>query len=41
MFWFRSEQPFIYSKNEEDMEFMTLYIKGQSFMMHHIRKMIG
>lgn len=34
-FWL--EEPFIY----KDMEFITLKITGQSFVMHQIRKMIG
>lgn len=30
-------EPFV----RDDMEFSELRVKGQSFMMHHIRKMIG
>ncbi|XP_076467922.1 pseudouridylate synthase 1 homolog [Babylonia areolata] len=34
---FESGEPFV----REDMEFVILTVKGQSFMLHHIRKMIG
>ncbi|CAD5116613.1 DgyrCDS5486 [Dimorphilus gyrociliatus] len=34
---FKMEEPFV----REEMEFAELRVKGQSFMMHHIRKMIG
>ena len=30
-------EPFVWS----DLEFVTLAVRGQSFMLHQIRKMIG
>lgn len=40
---FKCDGPYIYNSIEQntDVEFITLYIKGQSFMLHQIRKMIG
>lgn len=40
---FKCAEPFIYrdTVRNQDVEFMTIYIRGQSFMMHQIRKMIG
>lgn len=40
---FKCDKPFIYRDTfrNQDVEFMTVYIRGQSFMMHQIRKMIG
>jgi tRNA pseudouridine38-40 synthase len=40
---FNCDKPFIYQDpvRNKEVEFMTIYIRGQSFMMHQIRKMIG
>lgn len=39
----KCDVPFIYHDElrDEDVEFVSIYVKGQSFMMHQIRKMIG
>jgi tRNA pseudouridine38-40 synthase len=40
---FKCAEPFLYRDTirNRDVEFITIYIRGQSFMMHQIRKMIG
>ncbi|KAL3075166.1 hypothetical protein niasHS_013389 [Heterodera schachtii] len=43
VFTFKCDKPFIYMDpfHNHEMEFITLYVHGQSFIMHQIRKMIG
>ena len=38
---FECSQPFTLSNNEKKIEFLLVEVKGQSFMLHQIRKMIG
>ncbi|KAL3093622.1 hypothetical protein niasHT_026660 [Heterodera trifolii] len=43
VYTFKCDKPFIFMDpfHNHEMEFITLYVHGQSFIMHQIRKMIG